>query len=66
MHNLEINNSKELGILVKKYREEFGYSQERLAERMSIPRSAISLIESGKREVSSSELALFAKEFDYL
>jgi transcriptional regulator with XRE-family HTH domain len=64
MHNLEINNNKELGVLVKKYREEFEYSQERLAERMSIPRSAISLIESGKREVSSSELALFAKEFD--
>lgn len=64
MHNLEINNKEELGELIKKYREEFEYSQEKLAEIISIPRSAISLIESGKRDVSSSELALFAKVFD--
>ncbi len=64
MSNLEINDKKEFGIIIKKYREEFEYSQEKLAEKMSLPRSAISLIESGKREVSSSELALFAKIFD--
>lgn len=64
MSNLEINDKKEMGTLIKKYREEFEYSQEKLAEKMGLPRSAISLIESGKREVSSSELALFAKIFD--
>ncbi len=64
MHNLEINNKEELGKLIKKNREEFGYSQEALAMKINLPRSAISLIESGKREVSSSELALFAKVFD--
>lgn len=64
MSNLEINGKKELGALIKKYREEFEYSQEKLAEKMSLPRSAISLIESGKRDVSSSELALLAKIFD--
>jgi len=64
MSNLEINDKKEFGTLIKKYREEFEYSQEKLAEKMSLPRSAISLIESGKREVSSSKLALFAKIFD--
>ena len=41
---------KELGKLIKKYREEFEYSQEKLAEKMNLPRSAISLIESGKRD----------------
>lgn len=64
MSNLEINDKKELGTLIKKHREEFEYSQEKLAEKMSLPRSAISLIESGKRDVSSSELALLAKVFD--
>ncbi len=64
MFDLEINNKKELGALIKKFREEFEYSQEKIAEKMNLPRSAISLIESGKREISSSELALFAKLFD--
>lgn len=64
MSNLEINDKKELGTLIKKYREEFEYSQEKLAEKMSLPRSAISLIESGKRDISSSKLVLLAKVFD--
>lgn len=64
MFDLEINNKKELGTLIKKFREEFEYSQEKIAEKMNLPRSAISLIESGKREISSFELALFAKLFD--
>ena len=64
MSTLEINTRKELGKLIKKYREEFNYSQEKLAEKMKLPRSAISLIEFGKRDISSTELALFSKVFD--
>lgn len=64
MFDLGINNKKELGILIKRFREEFEYSQKKLAEKMNLPRSAISLIESGRREISNSELALFAKLFD--
>ena len=64
MYTLKINTIKELGKLIKKYREEFKYSQEKLADKMKLPRSAISLIESGKRDISSSELALFSKVFD--
>ncbi len=64
MSTLKINTRKELGKIIKKYREEFNYSQDKLAKKMNLPRSAISLIESGKRDVSSSELALFSKLFD--
>lgn len=64
MSNIKINTKIELGKMIKKYREEFNYSQEELAKKMKLPRSAISLIESGKRDISSSELVLFAKFFD--
>jgi len=64
MSILEINTRKELGKVIKKYREEFNYSQDKLAKKINLPRSAISLIESGKRDVSSSELALLSNMFD--
>ena len=64
MFALKVNSKKELGSVIKKYREEFNYSQEKLAKKMNLPRSAISLIESGKRNVSSSELVLLSDLFD--
>ena len=64
MSILEINTKKKLGKVIKKHREEFKYSQDKLAKKMNLSRSAISLIESGKRDVSSSELALLSNMFD--
>ena len=64
MNALKINNLTELGNNIKKYREELGYSQEKLAKKMGLPRSSISLIESGKRELTSTELALLSNLFD--
>jgi transcriptional regulator with XRE-family HTH domain len=43
---------------------EFEFSQEDLAARIGIPRPSLSGIESGKREVNSSELIKFAEIFD--
>ena len=64
MSALKANSKSELGKVIKKYREDFNYSQEKLAGKMDLPRSAISLIESGKRDISSSELLLLSDLFD--
>ena len=53
-----------LGKKIKKLRLEFEFSQEELAARIGIPRPSLSGIESGKREVISSELIKFAEIFD--
>lgn len=53
-----------LGKKVKKLRLEFEFSQEELAARIGIPRPSLSVIESGKREVNSTELIKFAEIFD--
>jgi transcriptional regulator with XRE-family HTH domain len=41
-----------LGEAIKKTREERGYSQDQLAEKMNINRSTISKIENGKFEIT--------------
>ncbi|MDP8214824.1 MAG: DUF4065 domain-containing protein [Candidatus Euphemobacter frigidus] len=53
-----------LGNKVKKLRLEFEFSQEDLAARIGIPRPSLSGIESGKREVTSTELMKIAEIFD--
>lgn len=51
----------ELGNRIKAIRESRGITQQQICDILQIPRSAIALIESGKREVSSLELDLIAK-----
>lgn len=53
-----------LGSKIKRLRLEFEFSQEDLAARIGIPRPSLSGIESGKREVNSSELIKIAGIFD--
>lgn len=46
---------------LKEEREYRGFSQEDVARHLGVPRSAISLIESGSRRVSAEELSRLAK-----
>lgn len=55
--NLEIANK------LRAAREYLGYSQLDVATRLNISRSAVSLIESGQRRVTASELQDLAKLF---
>lgn len=45
-----------IGEVVRKRREEMGLSQEKIADALSLPRPAVSQIESGRRKVSAKEL----------
>ncbi len=46
---------------LKEVREFLGFTQSEVAEYLGIPRSAISLLENGKRKIDSSELVLLSK-----
>ena len=50
-----------LGKRLKEEREYRGFSQEEVAGHLGVPRSAISLMESGARRVSAEELGRLAK-----
>ena len=52
-----------LSARLKEAREYRGFSQEEVARHLGVPRSAISLIESGSRRVSAEELSQLAKLF---
>jgi len=52
---------EKLGLRLKEAREYFGLSQETVADQLSIPRAAISGIETGKRKVSGLELKQLAR-----
>ena len=54
---------KELATRIRKSRETLQLSQEYLAKQLGISRSAISLIEKGKRKVTSDELDIFSRIF---
>jgi transcriptional regulator with XRE-family HTH domain len=58
-------SKKELGKSIKRIREESNLSQEELASKLNLARPSISQIESGKREVSSIELAQLSRIFDF-
>lgn len=51
----------ELGRRIRLAREEAALSQDAVAQHLELPRSAVSLIESGKRKVDSLELERFSR-----
>lgn len=55
---------KNLGIKIKKLREQVGLSQEKLADLMKINRVTISQIENGARKISAEEIANLSKIFN--
>jgi len=54
-------NYAELGCRIREAREEATLSQDFVAEHLGVTRSAVFLIESGKRKVDSLELLSFSK-----
>jgi len=54
---------EKIGRQVKKLREKTGMSQDALAQRMKLPRPAISQIESGARKVATDELLKLSQIF---
>ncbi len=52
---------KQLAARLREAREAAGLSQEDVAQKLSLPRPAISQIENGHRRVEALELARFAK-----
>lgn len=52
-----------LGERIRSARARLGLTQEQVAERLAIPRSAVSDIESGKRELSAAEVVRLADLF---
>jgi len=58
------NEQKEIASRLKRLREERGLSQEDVADKLDISRSAVSQIENEERGVSSLELASFSKLFE--
>lgn len=55
--------STKIGHRIKELRERAGMSQDALAQKMKLPRPAISQIESGARKVSADELVSFSQLF---
>lgn len=50
---------------IKETREYLGFTQQQVAEALSVPRSAISDIETGKRRVSADELKRIANLYQH-
>lgn len=53
----------EIGRYVAKLREEHGLSQQQLARRLDVHKSAVSRIEAGERGLAVDELAVIAEVF---
>lgn len=53
-----------LGTRLREQREYLGYSQDEVAAAVGIPRSAISLVETGQRKLETLELMRFAKIYE--
>ncbi len=58
------NFSQKLGSKIKKMREAMNISQEEFAEILNIPRTAVSQIENGKRELKSHELVQVSRSLN--
>lgn len=54
-----------LGARLKAARTDAGFSQEQIAAAIGVPRSAISMIESGERSLASSELGRLAQVYGW-
>ena len=54
-----------LGKRIRETREYIGLTQQQVAETLSVPRSAISDIETGKRKVTAEELKSLANLFKH-
>ena len=59
--NSEMVDRMDLGARLRKSREYLGLSQEEVATYLSIPRSALSNIESGRRRIDALELKQLAE-----
>lgn len=55
--------NKNLGTRLKKLRQEVYMEQDLIAKILNIPRTAVSAIENGTRDVSVQELSIFCKVF---
>ncbi len=55
--------NEELGLRIRKARESLHFSQDYLAKRVNINRTAMVQIENGNRNVSADELSAFSKVF---
>jgi transcriptional regulator with XRE-family HTH domain len=55
------NERTDIAVRLKEAREYLGLSQQEVATSLNLPRSAISLMESGQRRVDSVELKTLAK-----
>lgn len=55
------NERDDIAARLKSAREYLGLSQQEVADRLRLPRPAISLIESGQRRLEAVELKAFAK-----
>ena len=60
-----MTKEQKLGERIKDLREEFEMSQEELASKLGLPRPSVSQIESGHREVNSSELKKLSEIFGF-
>lgn len=58
-------NNLEIGKRIEVFRNRKGWTQQELADRMKLPRTAITQIEQGKRNVTASELYRFSKELEF-
>ena len=60
-----LNEWQRLGSRLREAREYLGFSQQYVAQKTGIPRSAVSDIERGERKVDSLELRKFSRLYRY-
>lgn len=60
MPTAQENDRRNIGLRLKEMREYLALSQDEVAKAVKMPRSAISLIESGERKVDALELKKFS------
>ena len=58
-------DNAEIGKRIEDFRKKKEWTQQELADRMGLPRTSISQIEQGKRNVTAVELYQFSKELEF-
>jgi transcriptional regulator with XRE-family HTH domain len=61
---VNVDDRKTLGERLREAREYLGFSQEEVATFLSVPRSALSLMETGQRKVDALELKKLASLYE--